>query len=52
VLTRSNAQHKRIVALLRRGDTGRAVKLLRDHIEGTEHILAGLFPAQPGQSDR
>src|SRR5215216_255249 len=46
VLTRSNAQHGRIVGFLRRGDTGRAVRLLREHIEGTEHILAGLLPAQ------
>ena len=43
VLTRSNAQHGRIVALLRRGESSRAVKLMRDHIEGTEHILAGLI---------
>jgi DNA-binding GntR family transcriptional regulator len=48
VLTRSNAQHRRIVALLRRGDVGRVVRLLREHIEGTEHILAGLLPAQRG----
>ena len=47
VLTRSNAQHRRIVSLLRRGDVGRVVRLLREHIEGTEHILAGLLPAQP-----
>jgi len=43
VLTRSNAQHGRIVAALRRGDGARAVRLMRDHIEGTEHILAGLI---------
>lgn len=43
VLARSNAQHGRIVALLGRGDPARAVKLMRDHIEGTEHILAGLI---------
>jgi GntR family transcriptional regulator, transcriptional repressor for pyruvate dehydrogenase complex len=49
VLTRSNAQHRRIVALLRRGDVGRVVRLLREHIEGTEHILAGLLPVQPGR---
>jgi DNA-binding FadR family transcriptional regulator len=48
VLTRSNAQHRRIVGLLRRGDVGRVVRLLREHIEGTEHILAGLLPAQRG----
>lgn len=46
VLTRSNAQHGRIVGHLRRGDVGRAVKQVREHIEGTEHILAGLLPAQ------
>lgn len=43
VLTRSNAQHARLVTLLRRRDTGRAVRLMREHIEGTEHILAGLI---------
>jgi GntR family transcriptional regulator, transcriptional repressor for pyruvate dehydrogenase complex len=44
VLTRSNAQHRRLVTLLRRGDTGRAVRLMREHCEGTEHILAALMP--------
>jgi DNA-binding FadR family transcriptional regulator len=45
VLGRSNAQHSRLVKLLRRGDGSAAVRLLREHIEGTEHILAGLLPA-------
>jgi GntR family transcriptional regulator, transcriptional repressor for pyruvate dehydrogenase complex len=44
VLTRSNAQHKRLVTLLRRRDMGRAVRLMREHCEGTEHILAALMP--------
>ena len=44
VLTRSNAQHRRLVVLLRKRDTGAAVRLMRVHIEGTEHILAGLLP--------
>ena len=44
VLTRSNVQHKRLVTLLRRKDTGRAVRLMREHCEGTEHILAALMP--------
>jgi DNA-binding FadR family transcriptional regulator len=44
VLTRSNAQHRKLVELLRARDGGRAVKLMRQHVEGTEHILAGLFP--------
>jgi GntR family transcriptional regulator, transcriptional repressor for pyruvate dehydrogenase complex len=43
VLTRSNGQHRRLVALLRRGDSSPAVRLMREHIEGTEHILAGLI---------
>ena len=47
VLTRSNAQHRRLVSLLRKRDTGRAVRLMREHIEGTEHILAGLMPEPP-----
>jgi DNA-binding GntR family transcriptional regulator len=42
VLTHSNEQHRRLVALLRDGDPSRAVRLMRQHIEGTEHILAGL----------
>jgi GntR family transcriptional regulator, transcriptional repressor for pyruvate dehydrogenase complex len=44
VLSHSNAQHKRLVALLRRKDTARAVRLMREHCEGTEHILAALMP--------
>ena len=44
VLKHSNAQHKRLVALLRRKDTGRAVRLMREHCQGTEHILAALMP--------
>jgi DNA-binding FadR family transcriptional regulator len=43
VLQHANAQHKRLVSLLRRRDSTRAVRLIRDHIEGTEHILAGLL---------
>jgi GntR family transcriptional repressor for pyruvate dehydrogenase complex len=44
VLTSSNAQHKRLISLLRRRDSGHAVRLMREHMEGTEHILAGLLP--------
>jgi DNA-binding FadR family transcriptional regulator len=43
VLTHSNDQHRRLVRLLRRRDSVRAVRLIREHIEGTEHILAGLL---------
>jgi GntR family transcriptional regulator, transcriptional repressor for pyruvate dehydrogenase complex len=50
VLTRSNEQHRRLVNCLRKRQTGRAVQLMRRHIEGTEHILAGLMPDPPVQS--
>jgi GntR family transcriptional repressor for pyruvate dehydrogenase complex len=43
VLAQSNAQHKKLVALLRESDANRAVPLMRKHIRGTEHILAGLI---------
>lgn len=42
VLTRSNTQHRKLVALLRAGDAPAAAALMRTHIRGTEHILAGL----------
>jgi DNA-binding GntR family transcriptional regulator len=43
VLAHSNEQHRRLVRLLRRRDRVRAVALIREHLEGTEHILAGLL---------
>jgi DNA-binding FadR family transcriptional regulator len=48
VLNSSNEQHRRLIALLRRRDTGSAVTLMRDHMDGTEHILAALLPEPPG----
>ena len=44
VLEHANAQHARLVVLLRNGEPDRAVRLVREHLEGTEHILAGLMP--------
>jgi DNA-binding FadR family transcriptional regulator len=43
VLTHSNDQHRRLIGLLRRRNKTRAVELMREHLEGTEHILAGLI---------
>jgi DNA-binding FadR family transcriptional regulator len=43
VLLHSNAQHRRIVERLRRKDGLGAVRLMREHIQGTEHIIAGLI---------
>jgi GntR family transcriptional regulator, transcriptional repressor for pyruvate dehydrogenase complex len=45
VLTRSNAQHRELVAALARHDAAGAVAVVRQHLAGTEHILAGLMPA-------
>jgi DNA-binding FadR family transcriptional regulator len=45
VLTSSNEQHARLVKALRKEDVARAVRQMREHTEGTEHILAGLLPA-------
>ena len=45
VLGHSNEEHRRILACLREGDGLGAVKILRRHLLGTEHIIAGLLPA-------
>jgi GntR family transcriptional regulator, transcriptional repressor for pyruvate dehydrogenase complex len=45
VLASSNAQHRRLLAAIRKGDAMRAVGVMRDHLQGTEHILAGLLPS-------
>jgi DNA-binding FadR family transcriptional regulator len=45
VLAHSNDEHRKIVACVRKGDGLAAVKVLRAHLAGTEHILAGLLPA-------
>jgi GntR family transcriptional repressor for pyruvate dehydrogenase complex len=48
VLDHSNAEHARMIDALERHDTARAVRLLRRHLDGTAHILGGLFP--PGHA--
>jgi GntR family transcriptional repressor for pyruvate dehydrogenase complex len=42
VLRQSNHQHRRLVQRIGKGDVAAAVPLIRAHIAGTEHILAGL----------
>ena len=41
----SNRQHRRITEAVDNGDPTRAVRLVRDHLRGTEHVLAGLLPS-------
>jgi GntR family transcriptional regulator, transcriptional repressor for pyruvate dehydrogenase complex len=45
VLESSNAQHRRLLAAVREGDGMRAVRVMTEHLQGTEHILAGLLPS-------
>jgi GntR family transcriptional repressor for pyruvate dehydrogenase complex len=42
VLAHSNADHRRLVRALGARDAGRAVRIVRAHLRGTEHVLAGL----------
>ena len=44
VLASSNAQHRRLLAAVREGDTMRAAQAMDEHLKGTEHVLAGLLP--------
>ncbi len=44
VLASSNAQHRRLLAAVADGDAARAGRLMTEHLQGTEHILAGLLP--------
>jgi DNA-binding FadR family transcriptional regulator len=47
VLRHSNADHMRLIESLARHDGARAVRVLRLHLDGTEHILSGLMPGGP-----
>jgi GntR family transcriptional repressor for pyruvate dehydrogenase complex len=44
VLAWSNAQHARLVDCLDRRDPQLAIRIMADHLRGTEHVLAGLLP--------
>jgi GntR family transcriptional repressor for pyruvate dehydrogenase complex len=45
VLRHSNADHARLIDALAAHDAARAMRELRLHLDGTEHILSGLMPA-------
>jgi DNA-binding FadR family transcriptional regulator len=45
VLASSNAQHRRLLAAVRERDGMRAVQAMTEHLQATEHVLAGLLPA-------
>jgi GntR family transcriptional regulator, transcriptional repressor for pyruvate dehydrogenase complex len=44
VLTRSNEQHAALVTALEHRDGCGAAQLVREHLKGTEQVLAGLMP--------
>jgi GntR family transcriptional regulator, transcriptional repressor for pyruvate dehydrogenase complex len=44
VLSRSNEQHAALVAALEQRDGWGAAQLVREHLKGTEQVLAGLMP--------
>jgi GntR family transcriptional regulator, transcriptional repressor for pyruvate dehydrogenase complex len=46
VLAWSNAQHHRLVGCLERHDSAEAVRIMAEHLRGTEHVLAGLLPEE------
>jgi DNA-binding FadR family transcriptional regulator len=45
VLAHANRQHLRLVGALERHEGMRSVRLIEEHLRGTEHILAAFFPA-------
>ena len=44
VLAWANGQHARLVDCLLRRDSAEAVRIMQDHLHGSEHVLAGLLP--------
>jgi DNA-binding FadR family transcriptional regulator len=44
LLAWSNQQHARMVTAVRKGDGERAMRIMVEHLKGTEHVLAGLLP--------
>jgi DNA-binding FadR family transcriptional regulator len=44
VLAWSNSQHARLVDCLERHDATTAMRVMWEHLRGTEHVLAGLLP--------
>ena len=44
VLSSSNGQHRRLLTAVREGDSMRAAQVMAEHLQGTEHVLAGLLP--------
>jgi DNA-binding FadR family transcriptional regulator len=44
ILEHSNAQHARMLTCMRERDDEAAVRIMAEHLKGTEHVLAGYLP--------
>ena len=44
LLAWANHQHGRMLVAMRKGDGDRAMRIMAEHLKGTEHVLAGLLP--------
>jgi DNA-binding FadR family transcriptional regulator len=44
VLEHANAQHAHLLSRIRARDADAAVRIMAEHLRGTEHVLAGLLP--------
>jgi DNA-binding FadR family transcriptional regulator len=51
-LAHSNQQHAQIVAAISKADSDAARQAMKTHLEGTEHLLAGLLPANLKYGDK
>ena len=45
LLAWTNQQHARMLTAVRKGDGDRAMRIMAEHLKGTEHVLAGLLPS-------
>jgi GntR family transcriptional regulator, transcriptional repressor for pyruvate dehydrogenase complex len=45
LLAWTNQQHARMLTAVRKRDGDRAMRIMAEHLKGTEHVLAGLLPA-------
>jgi len=43
VLAMSNAQHRRLIAAVRERDAEGAARVAAEHVQGAEHVIAGLL---------
>jgi GntR family transcriptional repressor for pyruvate dehydrogenase complex len=44
LLAWSNQQHAKMLAAVRKRNGDRAMRIMAEHLKGTEHVLAGLLP--------